>query len=119
MLNYFVIPGLEHKKPLNIKQLHNEQKLVMILSALKQASGFEKQSLVDKTRVAEIRDPRHIFFYLAKKHTNLSLNSIGEYLGGRNHATVLHSVRHVEAQIRLKQPLGQYLSEVESKLTFN
>jgi hypothetical protein len=41
--------------------------------------------------------PRQIICYLARRHTGRSLAEIGRLLGGRDHTTVLYSVRHVEA----------------------
>ena len=34
--------------------------------------------------------------YLAYKHTNASLQQIGEALGGRNHSTVLYSCERID-----------------------
>jgi chromosomal replication initiator protein len=34
--------------------------------------------------------------YLARQLTELSLQQIGAYFGGRDHSTVLHAVRKVE-----------------------
>ena len=35
--------------------------------------------------------------YLARQLTELSLDQIGAYFGGRDHSTVLHACRKVEA----------------------
>jgi chromosomal replication initiator protein len=40
--------------------------------------------------------PRQIGMYLARTLTELSLDRIGAYFGGRDHATVLHACRKVE-----------------------
>jgi chromosomal replication initiation ATPase DnaA len=47
-------------------------------------------------RVARIR---HIVFWLARNHSGASMPSIGRRLGGRDHSTVLHGCRVVEAAI--------------------
>ena len=39
---------------------------------------------------------RQLVMYLACHHTDLSLNAIGEALGGRDHSTVLHGRDKVE-----------------------
>ena len=40
--------------------------------------------------------PRQIGMYLARQLTELSLEQIGDYFGGRDHSTVLHACRKVE-----------------------
>lgn len=45
---------------------------------------------------------RTIYYGLAKKYTNCSLNTIGQHIG-KNHATVLHSLNNLEMEI-IKSP---------------
>ena len=52
--------------------------------------------LKGKKRSSGIVKPRHIAIYLCRKLTEYSLTEIGEAFGGRDHATVLHSVRIIE-----------------------
>ena len=47
--------------------------------------------------------PRQIAMYLAKKLTPRSLPEIGRVFGGRDHSTVIHAVRTIEA-MRLDNP---------------
>jgi len=47
--------------------------------------------------------PRQIAMYLSRKLTNASLIEIGEKFGGKDHSTVLHSIKKVEGRI-LKEP---------------
>lgn len=70
-------------------------KLEIILKACNTAMG-EGKDIRAKTRVREFVYARSVFFYLAKKYTDLPLRAIGEYCGGRDHATVLHSCKTYE-----------------------
>lgn len=47
--------------------------------------------LKQKLRIREITELRSIFCFLAR-NMNYSLKTIGEYLNGRDHTTVIHSV---------------------------
>jgi len=38
--------------------------------------------------------------YLAQKYTNMSVSRIGRLIGGRDHATVIHSCNQVEKRIK-------------------
>lgn len=43
--------------------------------------------------------PRHIAIWLARQTTFCSLPEIGQAFGGRDHTTVLHAIRLVEARL--------------------
>ncbi|MBI3887504.1 hypothetical protein HY310_00355 [Candidatus Microgenomates bacterium] len=40
--------------------------------------------------------PRQIIMYLLKKKTRMTLDEIGDYLGGRDHTTIMHGVEKIE-----------------------
>src|SRR3546814_20197811 len=48
-------------------------------------------------RARAVVRPRQIAMYLAKKMTPRSLPEIGRIFGGRDHSTVIHAVRTIEA----------------------
>ena len=50
-----------------------------------------------KRRARAVARPRQIAMYLAKKMTPRSLPEIGRVFGGRDHSTVIHAVRTIEA----------------------
>jgi chromosomal replication initiator protein len=51
--------------------------------------------------------PRQVAMYLAKTLTPRSLPEIGRRFGGRDHTTVLHAVRKIEAEQVKDVKLGQ------------
>jgi hypothetical protein len=57
--------------------------------------------LISARRTADIVRPRQIAMYLAKNLTPNSLPVIGRQFGGRDHTTVLHAARKIEA-LRLR-----------------
>ena len=56
--------------------------------------------LVGPTRKREITIPRQIAIYLTREMTGMSLPQIGSVFGGRDHTTVMHSCKIVEAGIK-------------------
>src|SRR5262249_60127561 len=52
--------------------------------------------LCSSGRSREVLLPRQVSMYLARRLTDLSLEQIGAYFGGRDHSTVLHACRKVE-----------------------
>jgi chromosomal replication initiator protein len=56
----------------------------------------EPRRLCSSGRSREVLLPRQVSMYLARRLTDLSLEQIGAYFGGRDHSTVLHACRKVE-----------------------
>lgn len=55
--------------------------------------------LTGDSRRAENVYPRHVAMYLAHKFTGHSLKAIGRAFGNRDHTTVLHATRKIEAML--------------------
>ncbi len=56
-------------------------------------------ALASKRRTKDVTVPRQVAMYLMKETLGMSLARIGEHFGGRDHSTVIHSIRKVEAQM--------------------
>ncbi|PIR21236.1 MAG: chromosomal replication initiator protein DnaA [Deltaproteobacteria bacterium CG11_big_fil_rev_8_21_14_0_20_47_16] len=50
-------------------------------------------------RVRSLVEPRQVAMYLCKKHLHSSFPEIGHKFGGKDHTTVMHAVRKIEALI--------------------
>ena len=59
-----------------------------------------RNELLSSRRSRDVVRPRQIAMYLAKSLTSRSLPEIGRRFGGRDHTTVLHSVRKVEQMMK-------------------
>src|SRR5262249_12651628 len=65
----------------------------------RQVSGhfqLDPRQLQSPQRFRKVLLPRQISMYLARQLTDLSLEQIGDYFGGRDHTTVLHACRKLE-----------------------
>lgn len=58
---------------------------------------LDKSEMASKRRVRAVARPRQVAMYLAKELTPRSYPEIGRRFGGRDHSTVIHAVRTVEA----------------------
>ena len=65
----------------------------------------DKDLLVSKNRSEAVVKARHILIALLRQNTDLSLNQIGLFLGGRSHSTVLSSLKKVEGSKDLSTDL--------------
>ncbi|MEM7128926.1 MAG: chromosomal replication initiator protein DnaA [Chloroflexota bacterium] len=61
--------------------------------------SLAEEDLKSKTRTKEIAHARQVAMYLLREENALSLPSIGEYLGGRDHSTVRHGVDKINNDI--------------------
>ncbi len=62
--------------------------------------GVTKYDITSTRREKTVVLPRQVAMYLAKKLTRKSLPDIGRRFGGRDHTTVLHSVRRIEERMK-------------------
>ena len=73
---------------------------------LKLVSGeldVPSEDVVSKKRRADIAWARQVAIYIARELTDNSLARIGEFFGGRDHSTVLHSYNKVAEQMERDQ----------------
>ena len=77
---------------------------------------MQVEILRSKTRKREIVQARQIAMYFAKTMTKTSLTSIGSQIGGKDHATVLHSCKTVNNLIETDKRFRVYIDEIEKKL---
>lgn len=68
-------------------------------------------------RTASVVRPRQVAMYLAKTLTLRSLPDIGRRFGGRDHTTVLHGVRKIEALRKVDDTLAADIERITETLT--
>ena len=51
--------------------------------------------------------------YICKSITSFSYPEIGKAFGGKDHTTVMHAVKKIEALLRVDQKLKKQLSEIK------
>jgi chromosomal replication initiator protein len=77
-----------------------------IVSAVTDHFGMRRAELQSKRRTKALTEPRQMCMFLARKLTNLSLEEIGVFFGGRDHSTVLYGAERVSSRL---------LSDIEFK----
>lgn len=96
-----------HQRQITIQQ---------ILDAVTKFYNVRLSDLQSKKRHKSIAFPRQVCMYLARRHTRFSLEEIGGYFGGRDHTTVLHAVRTVEADCKNHSDISNQLHQMEHQL---
>jgi hypothetical protein len=72
-------------------------KVLVCLKAVSAHYNISRTELLSSRRAREVVRPRQVIYWLARRHTTASLPEIGRRLGGRDHTTVLHGIRLIEA----------------------
>lgn len=79
--------------------------------------GIKMDVLDSRSRKQPISYIRQLVIYLANQHTEASQLQIGLSVGGRNHATVIHSINTVKNLIETDQKARDDINEIEKLLT--
>lgn len=74
------------------------------------------QELKSRSRKQQVVLARNTAFFLARKHTSLSLKAIGDQLG-RRHSTVLKGITKVEREMSKQTPLGRQIQNTVERLS--
>jgi len=68
----------------------------LIVKSVQRHYSFSLDQLRSANRSKEIAKARHLAIYLMKDMTDRSFRDIGDYLGGRDHSTVMHAYNKVK-----------------------
>ncbi|MCC5831254.1 MAG: chromosomal replication initiator protein DnaA [Phycisphaeraceae bacterium] len=72
--------------------------------------------LQSRRKHMSVTEPRQVCMFLARKLTRFSLQEIGGYFGGRDHTTVMHSIRKVEERLTADEGFTWQIEQMEGKL---
>jgi len=76
--------------------------------------NIDRSDLLSARRTKNVMVPRHVAIYLARKLTSKSLPQIGAAFGGRDHTTIINSIRWAEDRLPRDPELS---SRVQSLMT--
>lgn len=91
--------------------------IAAIWHVIAETMNIDLSIVAHNSRAAVFVMPRHIFFYLARKHTQASLREIGQYAGGRDHASVLNGIKRIQDLMTYEKPTRILVAEIEANLT--
>lgn len=77
---------------------------------------IETSLIYSKSRKREIALARQISMYLSKRYTDRSLSYIGDSLGKRDHATVLHACKTISETMEYDAVLRRQVKDIEDIL---
>ena len=92
------------------KQITSE----LIMQTVSDYYGLSMEDMTGPTRKREITVPRQIAMYLTREMTGMSLPQIGNVFGGRDHTTVLHSCKTVEANMTANTDIKAVVEDIKT-----
>jgi len=96
-----------------------KEELVSIEAIQKTVAAFFNMKISDlkaKKKTAGYVLPRQIAIYLCRRLTNSSLLEIGEKFGGKDHSTVLHSIKKVEEKMLKESSFKEMVENLQAKI---
>ncbi len=75
-----------------------------------------EQQVKGRLRKREIVLPRQVIMYLADKHIRMPASRIGRCVGGRDHSTVIHSIRLITEKIQQDKDFCCEIQAIEQEL---
>ena len=99
-----------------VSMYQKEITIEQIIATVCDQMDIEKERLSSSERTREVAIARQLAMYLAKKHTKQPLTNIGAAIGGRNHATVLHSCKTISNLMETEKMFRQQVEQIEKAL---
>ncbi len=88
----------------------------VIAKAVARRLGVRLTEIRGATRQSKVVRARALAILLSRRMTTLSLQDIGEYFGGRDHSTVLHSCKKIDLLLEKDAELAAAKNDVEIEL---
>ena len=95
------------------QRLHRQITAEGIMRTVSDYYGLSLSELTGATRKREITVPRQIAMYLTREMIGMSLPQIGNVFGGRDHTTVLHSCKTVEANLKTNAGMKAIVEDIQ------
>ncbi len=102
-----VIPSVRRPQPTSVEEIQQR---------VAEGFGVSRAELVGSSRAATPLRARQVAIFLTRDLTDLSLPQIGRLYGGRDHTTVMNSLRRVEAGIDEDADLAEKVRELRGAI---
>ena len=99
-----------------VTQINKEITLDFIKNLVADHFNVPVEKLGGKTRKRQFVIARQLSMYLAKHLTDKSLKAIGEMFGGRDHSTVIYSIKTVQDLMETDLVFKDTVAELEKKI---
>ncbi len=88
----------------------------MIQKVVCEYFGLKVQDIRSKKRTKDLANARQLAMYLSRKYTKLSLSEIGDFFGGKEHATVIHACKQIESKRVSEEEVNRAIENIKKRL---
>ncbi len=88
----------------------------LIINVVAEHFGVKPEDITSKKRNSEFVQPRQVVMYLCRELTDTSLINVGKILGKKDHTTVMHGVKKIEAEIKTNEELKNKIDIIIKKI---
>jgi chromosomal replication initiator protein len=89
----------------------------LIIEVVSDHFQISMDQMISKNRSSEIARPRQIAMYLCKNMVSeVSLESVGALLGGRDHSTIIHGVKKISDEIEKDENMAATIETIKKKI---
>ncbi|MCD8186949.1 MAG: chromosomal replication initiator protein DnaA [Rikenellaceae bacterium] len=99
-----------------VKYTRKEINVERICKTVCEHYDLEAEQFNSKKKTRNIALARQVAMYLCKQHTKMPLSAIGNAIGKKNHATVLHACKTINNLMDTDKEFRLQLDEIERKL---
>lgn len=107
-----------HARLAEEKLAENEKKRIrqdLIFDLVCNEFGMSRDEIIRPGRKAVLAEARQVLMYLLYNDTSLSYPAIGEFLGGRDHTTVIHGANKIESELLTDRELSARVERLRSR----
>lgn len=97
----------------------NENKQITadyIISMVAEHFNVSTADLCGNKRSSKIVMPRQVAMYLCREILAIPLKNVGQYLGNRDHTTVMHGVEKIEKELQANEQLQSTIDTLKKKI---
>lgn len=90
-----------------------------IISEVARTYGVSPADIRSQKRSAQISLARQVSIYIVREITQISMSAIGEEFGGRNHSTVVYTIRQVEKTMATNSHFKETIEDILKNIRDN
>ncbi len=109
-------PKLVETALVDLLPLRSDVEPEEVLQTVANAFGVQVDRMLSRDRSREIALPRQIAMYLLREELHISLPSIGETLGGRDHTTIMYGCDKIADLLERDDRLRRQVVEIRENL---
>jgi chromosomal replication initiator protein len=87
-----------------------------VIDAVARFFNLSSEKLLSADRSKNVSLPRQLAMYILREDVKASLPQIGEVIGGRDHTTVMHGIKKIEADIKNDDRMQRQLMQIRQQL---